>query len=302
MNLAYGECHPSVLTRQVARPPDEQELDGLVGRAERLLEEADCLQHSAQAAINHLQENPKAMAAVALTLAEISNLVMKMAPSALASLKASCPAIFALLASPQFLIAAGVGIGVTIVMFGGYKIIKQIQSADGNNNNSCRNCNNHNNSRFVRNGQPPMDEMLELNTECLSHVEMWRRGVADVEAASVATSVDGEFITPIAARMSGMDISTEAMKRDPRFKFNDDDGASRSSSRRSHRARSTRVSSRPPPPSEASPKTRSKSFSNVFHHPPPKAPSKYESQVSEVEKKPKEKKKRSSRLRFLLKA
>ncbi|PWY78345.1 hypothetical protein BO70DRAFT_271852, partial [Aspergillus heteromorphus CBS 117.55] len=239
MDLAYGDFHPSSLERQPS--PDQgqlqvqriqdPELNGLVNRAQWLLEEADCMQHTATATISHLQKNPDAMAAVALTLAEISNVVTKMAPSALTALKTVAPSIFALLASPQFLIAAGVGIGVTIVMFGGYKIVKQLQAATTNTIKAPAAT-----PAVAPAGpeaQPEMEDMMEFNTECLSTVEMWRRGVADVEAHSVGTSVDGEFITPTAAAMSGIDVTTARMTRDPRFKFDDDDERSMASSRRS---------------------------------------------------------------------
>jgi hypothetical protein len=183
MDLAYGEYHPSSLTLDQPKAK-ESDLKGLVYRAKQLLEEADCAQHSVTATIAHLQKHPDAMAAVALTLAEISNIVSKMAPGALATLKGSAPAVFALLASPQFMIAAGVGLGVTIVMFGGYKIIKRIKAANDAKQGS-------------------MVEMMELNSD-ISNVESWRRGVAEYSASSVGTSVDGEFITPTAAAMSGV--------------------------------------------------------------------------------------------------
>ena len=70
------------------------------------------------------------MAAVALTLAEISNLVTKMAPGALMAVKTSAPTVFAILAAPEFLIAVGVGVGLTVVAFGGYKIIKKIKAEE----------------------------------------------------------------------------------------------------------------------------------------------------------------------------
>ncbi|EGC49474.1 conserved hypothetical protein [Histoplasma capsulatum var. duboisii H88] len=183
MDLAYGEYHPASLERVTSNPEDM--MSSLVAKAKGLLIEAECAQHSAHATMAHLQKNPDAMAAVALTLAEISNLASKLAPSALAALKSSSPAIFALLSSPQFMIAAGVGIGVTVVMFGGYKIVKRIQAANST--------------------QPEgsTDELIELNQD-VSRVESWRRGVADFEAESVATSVDGEFITPRAAAVSGI--------------------------------------------------------------------------------------------------
>lgn len=83
MDLAYGEAHPVALSKY--SPPeevvaDQKQLDGLVDRAQWLLEEAHCVQHSATATIAHLQKNPDAMAAVALTLAEISNIAGKWPP------------------------------------------------------------------------------------------------------------------------------------------------------------------------------------------------------------------------------
>jgi hypothetical protein len=283
MDLAYGEVHPSALALAPrGEPAPEEEFDGLVDKAKMLLEEADCIQRSATATMAHLQKNPEAMAAVALTLAEISNLAAKLAPGVLTSLKASAPSVFALLASPQFLIAAGLGIGVTIVMFGGYKIIKQIQNPSP--------------SVDAPKGQQaipePMDQMFELNEENLSRVEVWRRGVADVEAESVGTSVDGEFITPTAAAMSGIDITLDGMARDPRLKYNGEDDMSTASSHRSKRSHRSRAHSSAH--SSAPSRTHSKTHSTTH--------SKTPSKVSEKEKKPKEKTKKSSRLRLMFTA
>lgn len=227
-DLAYGECNAVGLP---IPPPDndESQLNSLIDKAKMLLEEADCLQHSATATITHLQKYPDAMAAVALTLAEISNLVAKMAPGVLTALKANAPGIFALLASPQFLIAAGVGVGVTIVMFGGYKIIRQLTGAKPENDNT----------KAIEGPADNVEQMIELNPEHLNRVENWRRGVT-LEAQD-DSKVDGEFITRTAARMSGLDISTEAMARDPRFKKHRDDESMASS----HRSRRSRYSSKP---------------------------------------------------------
>ncbi|KAL2858009.1 hypothetical protein BJY01DRAFT_201737 [Aspergillus pseudoustus] len=292
MDLAYGEFHPSAIARQPSprraqqlQTIDDPELNGLVSRAQWLLEEANCVQHTATATISHLQKNPDAMAAVALTLAEISNLATKMAPSALTMLKTAAPAVWALLASPQFLIAAGVGLTATIVMFGGYKIIKQMQSSS-----------NKEAEVGPIEHSAHMDEMIEFNTDCLSSVEMWRRGVADAEAESAGTSVDGEFITPRAAMMSGIDVTTARLSRDPRFKFDDEE--SRASSRRSRRSRA---------PSRADTKAAESVVSRRSKKAPSKAPSKAasqassaaESRYSEKDKKSKEKKKRPSRLRLM---
>ena len=165
-----------------------------------LLDEANCAQHSVKAMIEHLQKNPDAMAAVALTLAEISNIAAKMAPGALTALKGSAPAVFALLASPQFLIAAGVGIGVTVVMLGGYKIIKKIKAKN------------------AAGKEGSMDEALEIDGEEVGRIKAWRRGIvatddgdAHSEVLSVGTSVDGEFITPLAASMRGMETREDLL-------------------------------------------------------------------------------------------
>jgi hypothetical protein len=96
-----------------------------------------------------------------------------------------------MLAAPEFLIAVGVGVGITVVMFGGYKIIKKIRARVDNKEDDV------------------VDEMIDVHE--LDRIEHWRRGIADAETASVApsvapsvaTSVEGEFITPMAARSMG---------------------------------------------------------------------------------------------------
>ena len=175
MDLAYGDLPPPVPAR---RYNDDAELRGKMSNLTKMLDEANCLQHSATAMVEHLQKNPDALAAVALTLAEISNLVTKMAPGALVALKGSFPAATALLLSPQFLIAGGLAVGVTVVMLGGYKVIKRIQE-----------------SKSQKELERPM-ELEELEQVDLSRIEMWRRGIADVAAESAGSTVDGEFITP----------------------------------------------------------------------------------------------------------
>lgn len=181
MDLAYGELPPPLPSRTY----DDGELKEKASKLTRLLDEANCLQYSVTAMVDNLQKDPDALAAVALTLAEISNIVRKMGPGALTALKGSFPAVVALLASPHFMIAAGVGIGVTIVAFGGYKIIKKIQEQQ------------------EQKKEPMLEEpyqLDELETEELSRIELWRRGIAEVEAESAGTTVDGEYITPGATR------------------------------------------------------------------------------------------------------
>lgn len=290
MDLAYGEYYPPARVAKFEDP----ELNGLVGRAQWLLEEANCVHHSATKTIAHLQKNPDAMAAVALTLAEISNLVRKMAPTALVALRNAAPAVFSLLISPQFLIAAGVGLGVTIVMFGGYKIIKQIRASNSD-------AEPHGAGGVVEDDSG-MDEMMEINTEHLSRVEMWRRGVADAGAVSAGTSIDGEFISPAAAAMSGIDVAKARSRRDPRFKFDDD--VSRTTSRRSRRSHASKVGTRVS--ARAASTVGSGTPTTAPSVAPAKSPFKFFSKKGSrnVDKnaKPKEKVKRSSRLRLMFTA
>jgi hypothetical protein len=178
MDLAYGDLPPPLPARHHS---EEIEVREKMTKLNILLEEANCLQYSVTSMIEHLQKNPEALTAVALTLAEVSNLAAKMAPGALAAMKGSFPAVIALLASPQFLIAAGVGVGVTVVMLGGYKIIKRIKD-----------------KKEIEQETTPL-ELQEIDTD-LSRIEMWRRGIADAHDGSAGTSVDGEFITPNASQ------------------------------------------------------------------------------------------------------
>ncbi len=189
MDLAYGELPPPLPERKY---DDEIELRAKMSGLQRLLDECNCLQHSVTAIIDNLQKNPDNLAAVAVTLAEIANLAPKMAPGALLSMKGAFPAAVALLASPEFAIAAGAAVGVTIIALGGYKIIKKIQAK--------------------RNGEPQLLEASELKKPIapaeseleslreIDRVEVWRRGIAATDAESLGSTVDGEFVTPAAAR------------------------------------------------------------------------------------------------------
>lgn len=188
MDLAYGDLPPPLPPR---RYDEEVELRNKMTTLQVMLVEMNCVQYSVVAMIENLQKNPDALAAVALTLGEISTIASRMAPGVITALKGSFPAIIALLASPEFLIAAGVGLGVTVIMFGGYKIIKKIQQRTTNKpllEEGSETAENESVSEF--------DELREIDSE-LSHIEIWRRGIADAEAANTpGTSVEGEFVTP----------------------------------------------------------------------------------------------------------
>ncbi|KAI2617339.1 hypothetical protein GGS26DRAFT_585310 [Hypomontagnella submonticulosa] len=215
MNLAYGNVPPDLADRVDLDPAykaaqKERKAKDLVGKIEGLLTEAQCLHHTATHIIQHLQGNPDAAAAVALTLAELSALLGKMSPSFLAVIKGGSPAIFALLASPQFLIAAGVTVGVTVVMFGGWKIVKRIQEA--------KQLEAANAMAFAAHQPAPapvpaerapypesevsagFDEALvleEVLEEELSTIESWRRGIVPFGEDEQA---DMELISPEAMR------------------------------------------------------------------------------------------------------
>jgi hypothetical protein len=203
MNLAYGSIPPDLADRVDLDPtfsaPSEDKAKSLVRRVEGLLTEAHCLQHGATATIEHLQKNPDAAATVALTLAELSKVVKLMSPSVLGMLKGASPAVFALLASPQFLIGSSIAVGVTVVMFGGWKIVKRVKEQQAAR------------EALAWEGVPldrpaplrtqteisaGMDEALIIDDD-LSSIETWRRGI---EPFGENESADMELITPVASR------------------------------------------------------------------------------------------------------
>ncbi|KAF2117025.1 hypothetical protein BDV96DRAFT_644461 [Lophiotrema nucula] len=225
MDLAYGDLPPPLPSSKY----DDAELREKASKLTTMLDEFNCLQHSVTAMIDNLQKNPEAMAAVALTLAEISSIVGKMGPGMLTALKGSFPAVVALLASPQFMIAAGVGVGVTIVALGGYKIIKRIQAQ----------------KEDARAMEEPI-QLDELETKELSRIEMWRHGIAEVEAESAGTTVDGEFITPGASRQlvaaGVLDAEDLKSRRNSRLREEKEQKENRPKTHRSKSVKSTRTS------------------------------------------------------------
>ncbi|CBX96373.1 hypothetical protein IAQ61_001541 [Plenodomus lingam] len=240
MDLAYGDIPPPL----PAQKYDDGELKEKASKITILLDEANCLQYSVTTMIENLQQNPEALAAVSLTLAEISAIVGKMGPGVLMTLKGSFPAVAALLLSPQFMIAGGVAVGVTIVALGGYKIIKKIQAQSNDPLQPMP----MNAAPAGTAALPPRvdevhdtHELEELEPQELSRVEMWRRGIADVAEYSAGTSVDGEFITPGASRQliaAGVldedDMKSRRSTRSRRDKERD----AESRAGRSHRAKS----------------------------------------------------------------
>lgn len=201
MHLAYGDMPPDLAERVDLDPVHkevnkEEQAQALVRKVEGILDEAHCIQHSASHTIAHLQQNPEAAAAVALTLAELSTVVSKMSPTFLGLMKGGSPAVFALLASPQFLIGTAAVVGVTVVMFGGWKIVKKVKEAQAQA------------LAFQGMGQERapseygMDEAYVVDVdEELSTIESWRRGIVPEFGENETAEI--ELITPEADRATG---------------------------------------------------------------------------------------------------
>ncbi|OAA60496.1 hypothetical protein SPI_05620 [Niveomyces insectorum RCEF 264] len=248
MHLAYGDIPPDLGSRvdldplmcgdvdgggEGENPEQEQkaEAQSLVDRIENLLNEAQCIHHTAASIIAHLQNNPEAAAAVALTLAELSAVLAKISPAFLGVVKGGSPAVFALLASPQFLIGTSIAVGVTVIIFGGWKIIRrmtEIKAARADEKQAFemaeRNPPTQPQPQLQQPpDQPPrpsvaspndraptvasegVDEALVLEAE-LSAIETWRRGIvpsfdgADSPESWNGTEADLELISPEAMR------------------------------------------------------------------------------------------------------
>ncbi|CAK7237762.1 hypothetical protein SBRCBS47491_010121 [Sporothrix bragantina] len=231
MNLAYGNIPPDLESRFDLDPTvsgggetdsqRESQAKTLVDRIEELLNEAQCLHHTAATIICHLQDNPEAAAAVALTLAELSALLAKLSPAFLGAVKGGSPAVFALLASPQFLIGTSIAVGVTVILFGGWKIVKRISEVRAAREEeklafelAAQVPSQQQATPGMASGpavaapevpvlSPGYDEALVLEEE-LSTIESWRRGIEYDEDAGTepwgGSEVDIELISPEAMR------------------------------------------------------------------------------------------------------
>ena len=273
MDLAYGNVPPDLESRVDLDPAYQEEskrrrAQNLVQRVESLLDEAHCVRHSATAIMAHLQQNPDAAAAVALTLAELSSAITKLSPAFIGLLKGGSPAVFALLASPQFLIGTGIAVGVTIVMFGGWKIVKKVKEARA--------------AAAAREAMAfdgvPMDRPAPLRTQSdlggalggvdealvleeMSTIETWRRGIMPLGVGEEAA--DMELITPEAER---------AHREDHRRGRSEADVASRKSARtykttsKSHKSHRSSTRDRRDVPDRKSSKNAATSVANSNHH------------------------------------
>lgn len=248
MDLAYGNIPPDLQHRTdldhgsrevpagVGSGPgpdnkEEAEAMNMIQRIEGLLDEADCVQYTASSMIAHLQENPQAAAAVALTLAELSALIGKMSPAFLGVVKGSSPAIFALLASPQFLIGTSLAVGVTVIMFGGWKIVKRIRDANKEKEQAFEMqpmgaADAPGLPQPAAPSEASYEEALVLEEE-LSTIETWRRGIQPFGLEEDEESADVELMSPEADR---------ALREQYYDEVDPEDSVSRVGSRRSHRS------------------------------------------------------------------
>ncbi|KAH7129890.1 hypothetical protein B0J13DRAFT_452485 [Dactylonectria estremocensis] len=203
MNLAYGNVPPDLEFRTDLDPhgPDEREATSLIHRVEGLLDEAKCVHHSATATMTHLQKDPDAAAAVALSLAELSSLVKKTSPAFLMLMKSASPAVFSLLASPHFLIGSSIAVGVTVVCFGGWKIVQRLKEQQAAREALAFEgvpMNRPAPMRTQSEYSAGVDEALIIDDD-LSSIDTWRRGIVPYGEVG---SADFELITPTADRVT----------------------------------------------------------------------------------------------------
>ncbi|KAL7806671.1 hypothetical protein V8C44DRAFT_196770 [Trichoderma aethiopicum] len=225
-NHRYYDDEPQGVGLPEGHVEDEREqAEQLIHKIENLLDEAHCAQHSATAIITHLQERPDAAAAVALTLAELSGIITKLSPGFAAILKGTSPAIFALLASPQFLIGTGIAVGVTVVMFGGWKIVQRTFAKKAVAYGGAAAAP----AAVVPRLEEPVDEAIVLETVevDISGIDTWRRGIVDWGYESA----DQELMTPEADRVTRERRASKGGPPEDYF-----DSKSRRSSKTAHRS------------------------------------------------------------------
>ncbi|KAI5849857.1 hypothetical protein BZA05DRAFT_474859 [Tricharina praecox] len=100
----------------------------LLARVQSIIDEINCITIGLTTLLTELQKTPETFAAVGLSLAEIANMLTHIAPGAMVVLKAGFPTVFALLSSPHFAVIAGVAGAATVIVLGGYKIVKSIMA------------------------------------------------------------------------------------------------------------------------------------------------------------------------------
>jgi hypothetical protein len=134
-NTLYTSAAPEVLGMAPAlfHDPAVLAVQEMLARVQSLIDEISCWTAGISTLISELQKTPEILAQVGLSLAEISQTITHIAPGAAIFLKSAFPTVFALLGSPQFAVVAGVAGAATVVILGGYRIVKKfIAGADEN--------------------------------------------------------------------------------------------------------------------------------------------------------------------------
>lgn len=108
--------------------PSVVAVQSLLARVQSIIDEINCITFGLTTLLTELQKTPETFAAVGLSLAEIANMVTHIAPTALLFLKTAFPTVFALLSSPHFAVIAGVAGAATVIVLGGYKIVRNIMA------------------------------------------------------------------------------------------------------------------------------------------------------------------------------
>ncbi|KAA8909677.1 hypothetical protein FN846DRAFT_941810 [Sphaerosporella brunnea] len=105
----------------------------LLARVQSIIDELQCWTVGLTTLITELQKTPETFAAVGLSLAEIAQMATHVAPAAMVVLKTAFPTVFALINSPHFAVIAGVAGAATVIVLGGYKIVKSIMAGADDN-------------------------------------------------------------------------------------------------------------------------------------------------------------------------
>ncbi|CCX07150.1 Similar to hypothetical protein [Tuber melanosporum Mel28]; acc. no. XP_002837198 [Pyronema omphalodes CBS 100304] len=134
---AAGELATAGQTMDMApalfNDPTVVAVQALLARVQSIIDEIQCLAFGLSTLITELQKTPETFAAVGLSLAEIAQMLTHIAPGVMIFLKTAYPTIFALISSPHFAIVAGVGTAATVVVLGGYRIVKSIMAGADDN-------------------------------------------------------------------------------------------------------------------------------------------------------------------------
>ena len=126
MAVASASAATQALGPAILNDPTVMAVQALLTRVQSIIDEIQCWAVGLSTLITELQKTPETFAAVGLSLAEIAQLVTHITPAAAIILKSGFPTIFALISSPHFTFVVGVGAAATVVVLGGYKIVRSI--------------------------------------------------------------------------------------------------------------------------------------------------------------------------------